>query len=195
MCVVTLQKTSMTKKKGHENPATFKFGLSILHARIRLFESLLHLAYKIPLQKWQARSADEKQSVKDTKAKIQKAFKSELGLLVEFPRQGFGSTNDGNTSRRFFENPDVSSRITGVNLDLTKRLKLVLEFFSSGHTIDTEKFSEYALETAKLYVALYAWHPMTPTMHKILVHGSSIIKHALLPLKRSTRRSSPDSDA
>jgi hypothetical protein len=108
MCVVTLQKTSMTKKKGHENPATFKFALFILHARIRLFESLLHLAYKIPLQKWQARSADEKQSVKDTKAKIQKAFKSELGLLVDFPRQGFGSTNDGNTSRRFFENPDVS---------------------------------------------------------------------------------------
>jgi hypothetical protein len=108
VCGNTSKDFNDLEKKGHENPATFKFGLSILHARIRLFESLLHLAYKIPLQKWQARSADEKQSVKDTKAKIQKAFKSELGLLVDFPRQGFGSTNDGNTSRRFFENPDVS---------------------------------------------------------------------------------------
>jgi hypothetical protein len=75
-------------------------------------------------------------------------------------------------------------------LDLIKRLKLVLEIFSSGHTIDTEKFSEYALETAKLYVALYAWHPMTPTMHKILVHGSSIIKHALLPIGQLSEEAS-----
>ncbi|KAL4720247.1 hypothetical protein ACJJTC_019235 [Scirpophaga incertulas] len=31
-----------------------KFGLSVLHARIRFFESLLHLAYKLPIKKWQA---------------------------------------------------------------------------------------------------------------------------------------------
>lgn len=28
-----------------------QFGLSILHARIRLFESILHLAYKLPIKK------------------------------------------------------------------------------------------------------------------------------------------------
>jgi hypothetical protein len=37
-----------------------QFGLSILHARIRLFESILHLGYKLPVQKWQLRSQDEK---------------------------------------------------------------------------------------------------------------------------------------
>jgi hypothetical protein len=34
-------------------PETLKFGLSILHAMIRLFESTLHVAYKLPVQKWQ----------------------------------------------------------------------------------------------------------------------------------------------
>lgn len=29
---------------------TLKFGLSILHARIRFFESLLHISYKLPLK-------------------------------------------------------------------------------------------------------------------------------------------------
>lgn len=29
---------------------------------------------------------------------------------------------------------------------------------------------------------LYDWHPMTPTMHKILVHGAVIIEKALLPI-------------
>lgn len=49
------------------NVETLKFGLSILHARIRFFESLLHLSYKIPLEKWQARSAEEKRVVSETK--------------------------------------------------------------------------------------------------------------------------------
>lgn len=41
---------------------SLKFGLSfiILHARIRFFELLLPLAYKAPLQKWQARTAEDK---------------------------------------------------------------------------------------------------------------------------------------
>ena len=43
-----------------------------------------------------------------------------------------------------------------------------------------EKYDKYALDTTRLYVELYPWHPMTPTMHKILLHGAVIIKHALL---------------
>ncbi|KAL4721260.1 hypothetical protein ACJJTC_000227 [Scirpophaga incertulas] len=31
-----------------------EFGLSILHARIRFFETLLHISYKIPIKKWQS---------------------------------------------------------------------------------------------------------------------------------------------
>lgn len=161
---------------------TLKFGLSILHARIRFFESILHLAYKLPLQKWQARSTEEKRIVKETKEKLQKAFKEEMGLLVDVPKAGFGNTNDGNTSRRFFADPECSSRITGINVDLIKRFKVILEVISSGNNIDVEKFEAYANETAKIYVDLYGWHPMSPTIHKILIHGGEVIAHALLPI-------------
>ena len=65
-----------------------------MHARIRFFESLLHFAYKIPLQKWQARSDEEKKIVKEAKKKIQTSFKEELGLQVDIPKAGFGNTND-----------------------------------------------------------------------------------------------------
>lgn len=34
----------------------------------------------------------------------------------------------------------------------------------------------------QLYVELYGWHPMTPTMHKILMHGGQIIQNSLLPI-------------
>ena len=31
-------------------------------------------------------------------------------------------------------------------------------------------------------IILYPWHPMTPTMHKILIHGAIVTENALLPI-------------
>ncbi|GBO98756.1 hypothetical protein EVAR_245_1 [Eumeta japonica] len=98
------------------------------------------------------------------------------------PKANFGNTNDGNTSRRFFEDPKLSSDITGTDYELIYRLRVILETISSGYEINLEKYEKYAEETACLYVKLYPWHPMTPTLHKVLVHGSDIIKNALLPI-------------
>ncbi|KAH9638828.1 hypothetical protein HF086_012781 [Spodoptera exigua] len=50
-----------------------------------------------------------------------------MGLLVDVPKAGFGTTSDGNTSRRFFADPETSFYITGINLDLIKRLRVMLE--------------------------------------------------------------------
>ncbi|CAI6377477.1 unnamed protein product [Macrosiphum euphorbiae] len=172
------------------NVESLKFGLSILHARIRFFESLLHVAYKLPLKKWQARSPEDKKVVKETKEKIQRNFKDEMGLLVDIPKAGFGNTNDGNTSRRFFANPECSSRIIGINLDLIVKFKIILEVISSGYCIDPVKFDTFALETAKMYIDLYGWHPMTPTIHKVLVHGAALITHAILPIGQLSEEAS-----
>lgn len=165
-----------------ENPDALKFGLSVLHARIRFFESLLHLSYKLPIKKWQARTLEDKKIVAETKQKIQNAFKEEMGLLVDIPKAGFGNTNDGNTSRRFFSNTQTSSSITGVDINLIEKCNIILEALSSGHKIDTRKFENFAKETATLYIEMYGWYPMTPTMHKVLRHGATIIDHAILPI-------------
>lgn len=182
ICGQTSKVFNKLNKGQNIKPEALQFGLSVLHARIRFFESLLHLAYKLPIKKWQARSPSEKKSVKENKEKIQIEFKEELGLLVDVPKAGFGNTNDGNTSRRFFADPETSSRITGINVDLIKRMRIILEVISSGNSIDADKFDVYAYETAKIYVNLYNWHPMSPTIHKILIHGAQIIRNALLPI-------------
>lgn len=98
------------------------------------------------------------------------------------PKANFGNTNDGNTSRRFFDNPSLAAEITGINYDLIYRLKVILEVISSGYKTNIEKFENYTTETARLYVDLYPWHPMTPTLHKILVHGAIVIGKSLLPI-------------
>lgn len=93
-----------------------------------------------------------------------------------------GSTNDGNTSRRFFENPSITANAIGVDEDLIHRFKIILTTINSSKPIDTGKFHEYCMKTAKLYVELYGWYYMPITVHKVLMHGSQIISEAILPI-------------
>lgn len=97
ICEETSKNFNNLTKKKEENPETFKFGLSILHARIRFFESLLHLSYKLPIQKWQVRNDEDKKAISEKKQSIRKSFKEAMGLLVDVPKAGFGNTNDSNT--------------------------------------------------------------------------------------------------
>lgn len=72
--------------------------------------------------------------------------------------------------------------ITGVNEELITRFYAILQAISSGHEINTDKFREYAIETARLFVELYPWYYMPTSVHKLLIHGPQIIAHALLPI-------------
>lgn len=165
------------------NIDNMRFGLSLLHARIRFFESILHVAYKLPIKKWRARLSDEEKQLVETRKKdIQNKFREELGLLVDIPKANFGNTNDGNTSRRFFEEYEKSAEITGIDKNLIYRLKVILDTMCCGIKINSEKFEIYCKETAELYVSLYNFQPMTPTLHKVLRHGAAVIKEAILPI-------------
>ena len=171
----------MTKTRELKEEA-LKFGLSILHARIRFFENILQLSYRLTIKKWQKRTKADKEAVELRKKEIQKRFKSEIGLLVDFPKANFGNTNDGNTSRRFFNDYEISASITGVNINIIYRFKIILEVLSSGYNINIHEFKKYCRETEELYVELYSWYPMSPTVHKILRHGSDVILNALLSI-------------
>uniref|UniRef100_A0A6P7EZ54 Uncharacterized protein LOC114324861 isoform X1 n=1 Tax=Diabrotica virgifera virgifera TaxID=50390 RepID=A0A6P7EZ54_DIAVI len=165
------------------NTENMRFGLSLLHARIRFFESILHVAYKLPVIKWMARlTAEEKKLVETRKKEIQTKFREELGLLVDIPKANFGNTNDGNTSRRFFEEYEKSAEITGIDQNLIYRLKIILDTMCCGININTKKFEIYCKETAELYVFLYNFYPLSPTLHKVLRHGAAVIKQAILPI-------------
>lgn len=159
-----------------------QFGLSILHGWIRFFECLLHLSYKLPIKKWQARSEIEKQIVAETKLRVQRAFKEKAGLIVDQPKPGFGNSNDGNTARRFFQNAELSADITGIKVDLIRKMHIIMVVVSCGHEVDVNKFKEFAHDTARCFVKNYPWYNMPPTLHKFFIHGPEIIANALLPI-------------
>lgn len=69
------------------DPENLKYGLSALHAYIRCFECILHISYRLPIKKWQIRQQDEKKCLA-RKQRVQSKFWNELGLLVDFPKDG-----------------------------------------------------------------------------------------------------------
>lgn len=114
------------------NKTNFSFGVSSLHCWIRFLECMLHIAYRLPIKKWKIMEANDKDVVKKNKQRIQDIFRTEkgctifirkfwaflrkihlsflkLGLLVSVVKHGAGTTNDGNTARRFFSDPSFSA--------------------------------------------------------------------------------------
>jgi hypothetical protein len=65
----------------------YEFGLSTLHAWIRLFECLLHISYRLEVKKWQIRK-QYREKVQQGKHLIQGKFRKEMGLLVDVLKTG-----------------------------------------------------------------------------------------------------------
>lgn len=185
-CVICAATPKQMNSKAIENrpfdPEKLCFGLSTLHAWIRFFECLLHISYRLPFKCWQVRSAEHKTVFQNTKKYIQAEFKSKMGILVDMPKQGFGSSNDGNTARRFFANAKLSSQITGINENLIKNFHIILKVISSGFKINVATFKILLKDTRELYFNLYDWYFMPSSVHKVLVHGCEIIEHFELPI-------------
>lgn len=114
---------------------------------------------------------------------MQRELRTELGLIVDIPCPGgSGTSNDGNSARRFFDEYEISSRITRVDSTLLKRLGVILKVINTNFEIDSEKFNQYAQETAQLYVEKYPWFYMPKSMHQILIHGGDVISYLLVPI-------------
>lgn len=163
-------------------PDNLRFGISSLHLWIRTFECLLHIAYRLPIKCWQVRTKENKLIFEETKKRIQSEFKKQMGLTVDKPKPGFGSTNDGNTSRTFFKNASLSSSITGIDENLIIKFHKIIRIVNCGQNIKLEKFSNLLKETFQLYLELYSWFYMPSSIHKLLVHGVDIIKNFDVPI-------------
>ena len=114
-------------------------------------ECILHISYRREIQCWKIKSHN-KDSVRARKLKIQNQFREEIGLLIDMPTSSGGNTNDGNTARRFFKNPDLSAEITGVNLELIQQFAVILEVINSGLPIDVNKFGSFAKKKQLIYI-------------------------------------------
>ena len=62
-------------------------------------------------------------NIKGRKLKIQKDFRDLTGRLIDIPKpKGCGTTNNGNTARRFFKDYNLSSKMTGLSETVKKSI-------------------------------------------------------------------------
>ncbi|XP_032587195.2 uncharacterized protein LOC116804340 [Drosophila mojavensis] len=159
-----------------------KYGLSPLHAWIRFLEFVLRISYKNDLKKWRIKEADKNQ-VAARKQQIQEKLWLEMGLIVDKPKQnGSGSSNDGNTARRAFSDPRKFSDILNLNYEVIRNFHIILIAISSEHYINSDKFRAFCVRTFEIYMNNYSWYPMSPTVHKVLIHGYQIMDSCIVPV-------------
>ena len=155
------------------------FGISPMHLYIRSFEMFIHISIRLDLPNptWQIRGEVNKTLAKQKKYKLQRDFKKEWGMTIETPSDGGqGNSNSGNTGRRFFSDPQKAAILTGVSQELIERFGILLSVVNSTYEIDAEKFESFCHETASMYVKLYSWFYMPQSVHRLLVHGGSVLK-------------------
>eukprot|EP00733_Pompholyxophrys_punicea_P000990 Pompholyxophrys_punicea_v1_NODE_409_length_2031_cov_8.114879.p2 type:complete len:160 gc:universal NODE_409_length_2031_cov_8.114879:1416-1895(+) len=70
-----------------------------------------------------------------------------MAIIVNVVKQGHRTTNDGNTSRRFFSNPKVASTCTGFNEELLSGLTTILILVNGDRRYTTENFKKFCLDT------------------------------------------------
>lgn len=132
------------------NPLSLQYGISPLHAWIRILELLLHISYRLEFKTWQVRSKQHKIKFAERKAKLQKMFWEDLSLHVDKPKPGgSGTTNNGNTARRAFEDPVKLAELLGLEKQLVINFKIILIALSVQLPIDANLFDELCFQLKK----------------------------------------------
>lgn len=88
---------------------------------------ILHLAYRLDYKEWKCDTEHQKILARIRKGIIQERFRDETGLLIDYVKQGFGNTNDGNNARRFFRDPVKAAEITKVDVNLIIKVGAISE--------------------------------------------------------------------
>ncbi|XP_060516945.1 uncharacterized protein LOC132696240 [Cylas formicarius] len=192
ICGAKPKETNILNKIYQKQPdeTCYSFGISSLHAWIRCMEWMLHISYNSDFKRWSCTTTEHKNLKATRKARIQEDLRNELGILVDVVKQGVGTTNDGNAARKFFSDCSTTSKIIGIDFTLLERIKIILQTLSCTEEICPLKFDLYTAQTAKLYVSLYDWYYMPPSVHKILVHGADIIRNFVVPIGKLSEEAS-----
>ena len=160
-------------------------GIKPLHTTIRTFEKLLQIRYEKNFEvcgKIESKDVKKclalknKEILSREKKLIHQKFWDELKIDVDRPRQGFGSTTDGNCAKTAFANYSQTAKILEIDEELIKLLNKFIKLMYSCDTIRMEDFENLASKVKLQRSSCFPSKNLTPTLHLALDHGSSIIE-------------------
>lgn len=164
------------------DPNALQYGISPLHSWIRVLECCLNLSYRINIKKWQIRKSDIEE-FNQQKQKIQTLLWQHMSVKVDKPRPGGnGTSNDGNTARKVFSQHRLFAELLGLDVEFVENLYIILLALSTHLSVDIEKFNLLCRRTLNIYINNYKWYYMPATLHKILIHGATVMEFSILPV-------------
>lgn len=164
------------------NGEAHKYVMSLNHAWWVCFECLIHVASFVPQESWAGRS-DINARMAQRKVDIQKAFKKELGLIVDkTSKYGQVSKNDAMQISRAFHHEEEFSRLCGIDRTLIHRFNIILSTLVLSYEINSEEFDQYCRDTGDLFGQQYRWFVLPTAVHKILYHGRVFAEEFIIPI-------------
>lgn len=151
---------------------TAGFELWSIYSTLRTIWILKKLTVSLP---------EDKELKKQRKKFIQVLLKDRLSLSVDVVKQESGTTNTGNVARCFLANAEIVSEVSGLNKELIQCFHNIMQTLLSGKMIDCGKFESYCIDTEKIIIKHYSCYKIPPSVHKLLTHGSKIIKTFNVP--------------
>lgn len=191
------QKCFVCLKRGkelHQAPDCFtpvdesrlEIGLKPLHSSIRIFEKLLSIRYKkgifretkknVPANVFQWMKEQNKAIIRTNKYEVHKQFWNSLKIDVDRPKQGFGSTTDGNCAKTAFKNFSVTASILDLSEELIHSIHMLICLLYSTTPINPSEYQYICQDIYQMWLEELKDESITPSLHLILAHGLEIIE-------------------
>ena len=160
--------------------------ICVTHSYINVMSWFLKVLYRcnISFESWVEKSTVLGEPIRKAKVRVQNKLES-VGIIVDRvsgANSKGGTSNDGNTARKFFTETYVDliadcvdEKYKTVIRNLHKNLSCILRLVSSTEQIDHEKYSSLCKETALMIANELLWVDQNYTLHGVLSHSSELI--------------------
>ena len=96
-----------------------------------------------------------------------------MALTLFKVKPGASTSNDKNAGRTFFNSPEISADVLGLNPDLLENFRTLLHILNNPLTSEIETYD--SREIKLVLHSEYSWNSMYPTIDKVLEHGKSFM--------------------
>lgn len=154
VCGSTTEYLNMVPAKPKEQ-WHLRYGIGNLHLWINSLNFFLQIAYRIDIASAEDTHVKNKAVIKVRKAEIQTELKKVLGITVDKPMFNYGSSNDGNTAKKFFKNFKKTSECTGLDADILEHFYVMITAISTKGKVNAANLADYDEETRSLMHVTY----------------------------------------
>ena len=160
------------------NEEFLDLGMCVLHCWIRSMEYIFNSACRIPsLRRGEKVSMTSVPFIAE-KHRLQEIFKKELLIKIFFVNKGAGTTNTGNMARKFF-NSERTAVILNIDPEIISLFRDLNRSLNNPNIRPNPEI--YELKARKLFHHLttgdFKHIPLSPTVHRMVTHGTSFIRH------------------